>query len=321
MGEPAGIGLEITLKAYRALRETGPAFLLLDDPARVQAEAGDLSLAVINDPGEAVAAFPRALPVLPLNLPYAVTPGRPDTRNNDAVMGAIARAAALAQKGEVAGIITNPIHKATLYASGFSYPGHTEYLAALTGEPEGAVMMLAVEGLRVVPLTIHIPLAEVPGRITPDLIIRTAETMARALLRDFGIARPRIAIAGLNPHAGEDGGIGREELTLIAPAIEALRGRGIDVSGPRPADTMFHAAARAQYDAALCMYHDQALIPLKTIDFEHGVNVTIGLPIIRTSPDHGTAFDIAGRGIASPASLIAAIRLAGTMAQNRARLS
>jgi 4-hydroxythreonine-4-phosphate dehydrogenase len=213
--------------------------------------------------------------------------------------------------------VTCPIAKKTLTAAGFAFPGHTEFLAHLTRAPR-AVMMLAIQGLRVVPVTIHEPLAAVPGHLTMDLIVETARIAAQALKRDFGLADPRLAVAGLNPHAGEGRTLGHEEFEVITPAIEQLRAEGIAVTGPHAADSMFHAAARARYDAAICMYHDQALIPVKTIDFDGGVNVTLGLPIVRTSPDHGTAFDIAGKGIANPASLIAAIELAAAMAARRA---
>jgi 4-hydroxythreonine-4-phosphate dehydrogenase len=225
----------------------------------------------------------------------------------------------LFRQGGASAIVTNPIQKASLYKAGFQHPGHTEFLEFLAGQGAHAVMLLAVPGLRVVPVTVHTPLSRVPKALGTELIVRTGRITAEALRRDFGVAAPRLAVAGLNPHAGEDGAIGREEIEIIGPAIEALRHDGIAVSGPRPADTLFHREARAGYDAALCMYHDQALIPLKTINFHEGVNVTIGLPFVRTSPDHGTALDIAGSGRADPRSLIAALVLARRIARARRR--
>jgi 4-hydroxythreonine-4-phosphate dehydrogenase len=322
MGEPAGIGGEIALKAWLARRlKRVPPFFLIDDPERLAVLAARLGfalpIAAIAEPEAAIATYADALPVLAEPLPSAVEPGRPAAENGRAVIAAVERAVALAQAGRAAAIVTNPIHKKSLYDSGFRYPGHTEFLAALADVPS-PVMMLAVPGLRVVPVTIHLPLAEALRRLDPAAIVHCGQIAAEALARDFGIAQPRLAVAGLNPHAGEDGGLGQEELNIIAPAIAALRSAGIRASGPAPADTLFHPRARARYDAAICMYHDQALIPLKTIDFDHGVNVTLGLPFVRTSPDHGTAFDIAGSGTASPESLIAALRMASEMAARRA---
>jgi 4-hydroxythreonine-4-phosphate dehydrogenase len=321
IGEPAGIGGEITLKAWLARSAAGlPPFFILDDPQRLAHIAAVLGLSVpihpIAAPEEAALAFARALPVLPVTLPRPAVPGKPDSSNAAAVIGAIATAADFVKQGRAAAMVTNPIQKETLYAAGFSHPGHTEYLAELAGGVT-PVMMLLCPGLRVVPVIVHHPLAESIALLRTETIVTAGRITAAALKRDFGIARPRLAVAGLNPHAGENGTIGREEIDIIAPAVAALRSLGIDVSGPAPADTLFHAAARARYDAALCMYHDQALIPLKTIDFDRGVNVTLGLPFIRTSPDHGTACDIAGKGIASPASLIAAIELGGELAKRR----
>jgi 4-hydroxythreonine-4-phosphate dehydrogenase len=321
MGEPAGIGGEIALAAWRRRGEGVPPFLLIDSPDRVAALARafgwDVPVAEIGSASEASATFAEALPVLPLEVPAAVVPGTPDPRNAGAVLRAIEEAVRLAQRGEARAIVTNPIRKETLYSAGFAHPGHTEFLAELTGTPL-PVMMLTCPGLRVVPVTIHIPLKEVPRRLTTALLVETGRITAAALRRDFGIAAPRLAVAGLNPHAGEAGAHGREEVELIGPAIAALRGEGIAVKGPVPADTLFHARAREGYDAALCMYHDQALIPLKTIDFDRGVNVTLGLPLIRTSPDHGTACDIAGKGVARSDSLVAALRQADEMARARA---
>jgi 4-hydroxythreonine-4-phosphate dehydrogenase len=320
MGDPAGIGGELTLRAWRALRE-GPHYLALDDPDRLRGIARALRLDVpiveIADAGAAASIFPDALPVLPVRLPAPSTPGRPEVANAPAVIASIEQATRLAQAGAAGAVVTNPISKAILYGAGFRFPGHTEFLAALTGVPGREVMMLASPLLRVVPVTVHVSLRRALDLLTTDAIVATARTTHAALLRDFGIARPRLAIAGLNPHAGEGGALGQEEATTIEPAIAALRAEGLDVSGPWPPDTMFTEAARTRYDAAICMYHDQALIPLKTLDMRQGVNVTLGLPIVRTSPDHGTAFDIAGQGIADPASLIAALRLAAELASRR----
>ncbi|MFN4281478.1 MAG: 4-hydroxythreonine-4-phosphate dehydrogenase PdxA [Alphaproteobacteria bacterium] len=320
MGEPAGIGGEIALKAWRAAREALPPFFLIDDPARLAALAKRLGwsvpLAVIGAPAEAAGVFVAALPILPLETRCAVLPGAPSSAAAPAVLESIRRAVALAQAGEAAAVVTNPIHKKLLYDAGFPHPGHTEYLAELTGAPL-PVMMLASDSLRVVPVTIHLSLRDALAALTTDGIVAAGRITAAALRRDFGIPAPRLAVAGLNPHAGEDGALGREDIEIVAPAVAALRAEGIDAVGPLPADTMFHAAARARYDAALCMYHDQGLIPLKTLGFEQGVDVTLGLPIVRTSPDHGTAFDIAGQGVASADSLIAALRLAAEMAARR----
>jgi 4-hydroxythreonine-4-phosphate dehydrogenase len=322
MGEPAGIGGEIALLAWARRREARlPPFFLLDDPDRLAALAKRIGVAVplqaITGAEATAAVFDHALPVLPIPVPAAVTPGHPDAANAPAVLAAIEQAVALCRSGEVSAMVTNPIHKGVLYAAGFRHPGHTEYLAALVG---GAtpVMMLAGKGLRVVPVTVHQPLREALARLDAALIVETAVITAAALRHDFAIGAPRLAVAGLNPHAGEGGSLGREDGEIIAPAVAELVRRGVDARGPLAADTMFHAKARAGYDAALCMYHDQALIPLKTIDFDGGVNITLGLPIVRTSPDHGTAFDIAGSGSANPASLIAALLLAEEIAGNRA---
>ena len=322
IGEPAGIGGEITLKAWRArAAERLPPFFALDVPERLEQLAAQLQLDVpilaIAAPEDAAAAFPSALPVLRIALPRPVVPGKPDSGNAAAVIAAIARAVELVQQRRAAAVVTNPIQKETLYAAGFPYPGHTEYLGELAG---GAtpIMMLACPGLRVVPVTIHLPLKEALAQLTTADIVTAGKITAAALKRDFGIAQPRLAVAGLNPHAGESGTLGRDEIDMIAPAVLALRELGIVATGPAPADTLFHAAARRNYDAAICMYHDQALIPLKTIDFDRGVNITLGLPFVRTSPDHGTACDIAGKGIANPESLIMAIALAGELAQRRA---
>jgi len=319
MGDPAGIGGEITIKAWRALRKTGPAFLLIADPdwLRGQCLGADLPVEILPDPAAAEHVFADALPVLPLRLAAHAVPGRPDPANAPAVTGSIARAVSLALDGSARGLVTNPISKAVLQQAGFPYPGHTEYLGALVAKPGAEVMMLAGPSLRVVPVTVHVSLRRALDQLDTDAIVRVARTTRDALRRDFGISEPRLAIAGLNPHAGESGHMGREEIDLVAPAVEILRAEGTPVIGPMPPDTMFTPRARARYDAAICMYHDQALIPLKTLDTERGVNVTLGLPVVRTSPDHGTAFDIAGRNEADPTSLVEAMRLADLIARNR----
>ncbi len=325
MGEPAGIGGELSLKAWLARRPADRPFFVLDDATRLAALARDLRLDVrvheIARPADAAMVFATALPVLAVNLRAPATLGRPDPVNAPATLEAIERGAALALTGEIAGVVTNPIQKKTLQDAGFRHPGHTEFLAELAGgaagRPAEVAMMLACPGLRVVPVTIHLSLADAVRALNAELILRVGRITAAALTALFGIARPRLVVAALNPHAGEQGTMGDEERRTIMPAIDMLRGDGIDVRGPAPADTLFHPAARATYDAALCMYHDQALIPIKTIDFSGGVNVTLGLPFVRTSPDHGTALDIAGTGRADPASLIAALAMADDMARRR----
>lgn len=323
LGDPAGIGPDITLLAWKArTRESIPPFVLLGDAAVLADRAAALGLSVplreVADASDAIGIFADALPVLPVPVAGAVIAGRPDQAAMPAVQQSIMRAVSLAQQGAARAVVTNPISKATLYRAGFAFPGHTEYLAALAakdGLPLHPVMMLAAGTLKVVPVTIHIPLKDVPRALTKDLILATIETTAKDLGRFFGIERPRLAVTGLNPHAGEDGSLGREEIDIIAPAIEAAFEKGLDVTGPHPADTLFHAGARSTYDAAIAMYHDQALVPFKTLAFEEGVNVTLGLPFVRTSPDHGTAFAIAGTGRASPKSLIEALRLADAMSR------
>ena len=313
-GEPAGIGPELAVKARAALPE-GPDFVWLGDPAHLPAGARWQAVAA---PAEAAGVPAGVLPVLEHRFPAPAVPGRPDPANAAAVIAVIARAVALVQSGAAGGLVTGPIHKQALKeGAGFAFPGHTEYLAALAGV-ERVVMMLASPLLRVVPVTIHIPLAEVPAALSPGLLEAVLRITAAGLARDFGVAAPRIAVAGLNPHAGEGGTIGHEEAVVITPVLERLRAEGFRLSGPHPADTLFHPPARALYDAAVCMYHDQALIPIKTLDFAGGVNVTLGLPFVRTSPDHGTAFDIAGKGLADPSSTVAALRLAAGMAARRA---
>jgi len=321
LGDPAGIGPDITLLAFLAREhEALPPFVFLGDKRVLEQRAEALGLAVpmetIGRPSEATGIFARALPVLPIPVPVAIAPGKPDARAMGAVTASIEAAVELVRAGEARAVVTNPISKSHLYRAGFEFPGHTEYLAALAaedGRQPRPVMMLASDTIKVVPATIHIPLKDVPQALTQDLLAKTIAITERDMRRRFGLARPRLAVTGLNPHAGEDGRLGREETDIVAPAIKAAREAGLDVSGPYPADTLFHAAARERYDVAICMYHDQALVPFKTLAFEDGVNVTLGLPFIRTSPDHGTAFDIAGTGRANPRSLIEALRLAGRL--------
>ena len=313
-GEPAGVGPELAASARAALGAE-VAFFWIGDPRHLP---DGTPVALIEAPAEAADVAPGRLPVLPHPFPGKATPGVPIPAQAAEVVAVIARAAALATSGEASAVCTAPINKKALIAgAGFAFPGHTEYLAALAGVPR-VVMMLACPDLRVVPATIHIPLAGVPAALTPDLLEATLRITAAGLARDFGLKAPRIAVAGLNPHAGEEGAMGDEERRVIAPVLARLRAEGMDLAGPASADTMFHPAARARYDAAVCMYHDQALIPIKTLDFAGGVNLTLGLPYVRTSPDHGTAFDIAGRGIADPSSTIAALRMARDMAKVRA---
>lgn len=314
-GEPAGIGPETAALAWAALKDSLP-FFLIGDPAHLPAGT---PVAEIADPAAAVAASATALPVLRQDFTGALTPGRPNPAHAPDVIAAIARGADLAHRGAAAALCTLPIHKKALQdGAGFAHPGHTEYLGALAGA-DRVVMMLAGPRLRVVPATVHIPLAEVPGALSAALIEETVRITHAALIRDFALAAPRLAVAGLNPHAGEGGRMGREEIEIIAPVIAKLRAEGFDLRGPCAADTMFHGPARARYDAAIAMYHDQALIPIKTLDFDRGVNVTLGLPFVRTSPDHGTALDIAGRGTADPTSTIEALKLAAQLGAARRR--
>ncbi len=323
LGDPAGIGPDITLLAFAARNgEAIPPFVLLGDADVLSARAEALGLSVpvisVATAHEAADRFAEALPVLPIDVAAPVTAGRPDIAAMPAVRQSIERAVDLVRKGEARALVTNPVAKSMLYQAGFTFPGHTEYLAALAGgdaAPPHPVMMLVAGPFKVVPVTIHIPLKDVPRVLTRELILETIKITNEDLRRFFGYVRPRLAVSGLNPHAGEDGSLGTEEIDIIAPAIAAARDEGIDVTGPYPADTLFHAAARERYDAALCMYHDQALVPFKTLAFEEGVNVTLGLPFVRTSPDHGTAFDIAGTGQANPRSLIEALRLADAMSR------
>lgn len=307
-GEPAGIGPEIAVAAWRELRGEIP-LMWVGDPNHLPPDTPWGKF------GEADAT--QLLPVLVQNFNAACTPGQPNPAAAQGVIDAIAKGVALTMDGTCSAICTAPIHKAALIdGADFPYPGHTEYLAHLGGDVP-VVMMLACPDLRVVPATIHIPIADVPSQLTAAALTDTLLVTHAAMRRDFGIKAPRIAVAGLNPHAGEDGKMGREEIDMITPVLNALRDQGMDIAGPMSADTMFHAGARRHYDVAVCMYHDQALIPIKTIDFSGGVNVTLGLPFIRTSPDHGTAFDIAGQGIADATSMIAALRMAHDMAKAR----
>jgi len=321
LGEPAGIGPDITLAVWQRREELAlPPFYLLADPDFLARRAQQLGLDVplcVVEPDAAAKIFPTALPVVALAERVTAEPGQPDQSSGPAAIASIRRAVADVFAGRAHAVVTNPVAKAVLYRTGFAEPGHTEFLAKLAQEATGRaahpVMMLWSPELAVVPVTIHLPVREVPQRLTADLIVETGRIVARGLRERFGIARPRLALAGLNPHAGEDGSLGEEDAAVVAPAVERLRREGIDARGPLPADTMFHAAARRTYDAALAMYHDQALIPIKTLAFDHAVNVTLGLPFVRTSPDHGTAFDIAGSGRANPASLVAALKLAARL--------
>jgi 4-hydroxythreonine-4-phosphate dehydrogenase len=320
LGEPAGIGPDLTLAVWQKRHELAPPpFYVLGDAEFLRARAKMLGLSVAvteTVASEAANVFAGALPVVAI-AQVTAQPGQPDDSSAPAAIGAICAGVADVLAGRAAALVTNPIAKAVLYRAGFSHPGHTEFLAELAAEATGRsvhpVMMLWSPELAVVPVTIHIALRDVIGALNSDLIVKTGRIVAGDLQNRFGIARPRLAVAGLNPHAGEDGMIGREDMEIVAPAIARLNAEGIDARGPLPADTMFHARARTTYDAALCMYHDQALIPIKTLAFDHGVNVTLGLPFVRTSPDHGTAFDLAGTGRADPSSLLAALKLAARM--------
>ena len=312
-GEPSGIGPELAIKARAALGADLP-FAWMGDPRHL---APGTRWREVLSPAESADVLPAILPVLRHDFKAPAPPGQPDPKNAQGVIDVIARAATLTRMGKAGALCTLPIHKKALKdGAGFAFPGHTEYLAHLAGDVK-VVMMLASDRLRVVPATIHVALAEVPRLLTADLLEEVIRLTHAGLIRDFGIAKPRLAIAGLNPHAGEGGVMGREEIEVMAPLISRLQAEGFDLRGPLSADTMFHDRARATYDAAICAYHDQALIPIKTLDFDGGVNVTLGLPYIRTSPDHGTGFDIAGQGIARPDSTIAALRLAAKMAAAR----
>jgi 4-hydroxythreonine-4-phosphate dehydrogenase len=322
LGEPAGIGPDLTLAVWSNRAALGiPAFYLIGDPEFLRRRAACLSLDVpvaAVTPHAAVATFAEALPVVAIDIAVSAEPGRPDRSSAPAAVGSIRRAVSDVMAGTAAAVVTNPVAKNVLYSWGFAEPGHTEFLATLVHEATGKllrpVMMLWSPELAVVPVTIHLPLKEIFARLSIELVVETGRIVARDLAARFGLAHPRLAIAGLNPHAGEEGTLGDEDRAIVAPAVAQLIADGIDARGPLPADSMFHQQARASYDVALCMYHDQALIPIKTLAFDHAVNVTLGLPFVRTSPDHGTAFDIAGTGRADPASLIAALRLAARLA-------
>ena len=325
LGEPAGIGPDIAIAAWFKRRDLNlPPFYLIGDiafmKARAKAQHADMPF-IETDAAQAAQAFANALPVVPVGIPATAQPGQPDASSAPAAIASIRHAVADVVAGRASAVVTNPIAKSVLYKAGFSHPGHTEFLAELASignKTPMPVMMLWSPMLAVVPVTIHLSLRDAIANLTSDLIVRTARIVVADLKSRFGIANPRLAISGLNPHAGEDGSLGHEDQSIVAPAVAMLRTEGIDVKGPLPADTMFHEAARKNYDCAICMYHDQALIPIKTIAFDHGVNVTLGLPFIRTSPDHGTAFDIAGTGRANPSSLIAALKLAERMAAHKA---
>jgi 4-hydroxythreonine-4-phosphate dehydrogenase len=324
LGDPAGVGPEIAVKAWQALRDGGPSFLAVGDFQSLASasSAGASILRRVTSPLDVRQVFGQALPVLDLPLKTPVVAGRPAPAAAASVVQWIETAVGLALRGDVAGVVTAPIAKAPLYAAGFKFPGHTEFLGDLTAAARydgarGPIMMLTARDLRVTLVTVHAALARVPGLISMEAIVNAGLVTAQAMRRDFGVTAPRIAVAGLNPHAGEGGGLGREEIEIVEPAVRALRDLGVDATGPYPADSLFPEEMRTRYDAAVCLYHDQALIPVKMLDFWGGVNVTLGLPIVRTSPDHGTAFDIAGRGVARADSLVAAIRLADEIAQRR----
>jgi 4-hydroxythreonine-4-phosphate dehydrogenase len=327
LGEPAGIGPDLALSIWSRRAELGiPAFYVCGDPDFLGRRADELGLNIpiaIATPQTAAAKFASALPVIAIDTPVTATPGQPDRSSAPAAVASIRRAVADVMSGAATAVVTNPVAKNVLYNWGFAEPGHTEFLAKLVQEATGKslrpVMMLWSPELAVVPVTIHLPLKDVFAQLSTDLIVETGRIVAHDLVTRFGIARPRLAIAGLNPHAGEEGTLGEEDRDVVAPAVSRLRNDGIAARGPLPADSLFHAQARETYDAALCMYHDQALIPIKTLAFDHAVNVTLGLPFVRTSPDHGTAFDIAGTGRADPASLIAAIHLAARLAKASSR--
>jgi 4-hydroxythreonine-4-phosphate dehydrogenase len=319
LGEPAGIGIDLTLKLWTERKARGlPAFFLAADAAFVAARAKLLSLDVPLaecSPDEASAKFEKALPLVASEAATDALPGKPDDTSAAAARASIDRCVSLVKAGKAGGVVTNPIAKHVMQSGGFNFPGHTEYLAHLSGAKR-PVMLIWSEALAVVPVTIHLPLRDVPKALTKELIVESGRITARDYRARFGIANPRLAICGLNPHAGEEGTIGREEIEIIAPAIAALRAEGIEASGPHPADSLFHDGARRYYDVALGMYHDQVLAPVKALAFDNAVNATLGLPFVRTSPDHGTAFNIAGSGTGNPSSLEAAIKLAARLSKN-----
>ncbi len=321
LGDPCGIGPEVVAKAWQALRsEPGLAFAVLGDANTLAAQG--VAVARIADPAEACTHFANALPVLDRPLSQPAIPGQPDTAHAPHIIDWIRAGVSLCRQGSARGLVTAPIAKSVLYQTGFAFPGHTEFLAELCrpdndAEAPQPVMMLTAQDLRVVLATIHLPLAQVPAALSGGHLARLAHITRDALIRDFSIDTPRLVLCGLNPHAGEDGTIGREEVDLLAPLVAELQAEGMDIRGPYPADTLFHEEARRGYDAAVCLYHDQGLIPLKTLDFWGGVNITLGLPIVRTSPDHGTGFNIAGKGVARADSFINAVRAADTISRNR----
>ena len=319
MGDPAGVGPEIIAKAWAARHAHRlPPFVAVGD-ARAVEQVWDGPIERIADLGQVDAVFDHALPVLQIEGAGGIVPGAPDAQGARCSLQALELAAGLTRSGTARGLVTGPVSKAQLYGIGFTHPGQTEFVAERCGiAGANAVMMLAGPTLRVVPMTTHVSLAAVPALLTVELVVAKARVTAKGLARNFGIEAPRLAFAGLNPHAGEGGAIGQEEIAVLIPAIERLRAGGIDASGPFAADTLFHGRARERYDVAMCCYHDQALIPIKTLHFDEGVNITLGLPIVRTSPDHGTAFGIAGQDRAHPGAMIAAIAMAAQAAAHRA---
>lgn len=319
IGDPAGVGPEVIARSWEARVSAGLSpFVVLGAESALRA-VWDGPITVVSAPAEAEAMFAHSLPVISVGTLDAVQPGKPDRAGAALAFAALEAAVALAISGEASAMVTAPVSKSELKAVGYTWPGQTEFVAERAGvDPAHAVMMLAGPNVRTVPVTIHIPLKDVPEALTTDLILQRAEVTARALRQDFGIAEPRLAITGLNPHAGEDGHLGTEDQTIIAPAVAELRRRGWHADGPLPADALFAPHIRGRFDAMLCMYHDQALIPVKALDFDQGVNMTLGLPIVRTSPDHGTAFNIAGQGIARPDAMIAALKMAALCAERRA---
>lgn len=319
MGDPAGIGPEIIAKAWAARRDADLLPFVAVGDARAVERVWDGPIVRVSDMAAAVAAFDQALPILSVDDAGEIRPGQPDVEGARCALHSLELAVGLVRSEASSALVTGPVSKAQLYDIGFNHPGQTEFVAERCGVAgANAVMMLAGPSLRVVPITTHVPLADVSGLLSVELIVAKGRATARGLCRNFGITAPRLAFAGLNPHAGESGAIGREEIDLIEPAIAQLRAEGIDATGPFAADTLFHPRARAAYDAALCCYHDQALVPIKTLHFDEGVNITLGLPIVRTSPDHGTAFGIAGQNVAHPGAMIAAIAMAGDAARRRA---
>ena len=322
LGDPAGIGPEVIAKCWDNRSLFGlPTFVAIGDPRSVAA-VWDGPIELVDDPRQADAAFDYGLPLIQINVPTADQPGHPSVAGAHTSLDALELAVGLARSGSASAVVTGPVAKEQLYRIGFQHPGQTEFVAERCGiSPGNVVMMLAGPSLRTVPVTTHLPLVEVASRLSSALIESRGRATLRGLQRNFGIAEPRLAVSGLNPHSGEGGQLGREEIEIIEPAIAALAAEGWRITGPHPADTMFHARARAQYDAALCMYHDQALIPIKALHFEDAVNVTLGLPIVRTAPDHGTAFDIAGQDLADPRPMAAAIRMAADNAAQRTEIA